>query len=86
MSLTGSSVHHMIQVIQDNQQWYEQQLEQIAPVISKLAQRTRVVWWTQNSIIESYTETKEFGNDITIQKLIGYDRSAHRILRSVQVR
>jgi hypothetical protein len=73
----------MIQVIQDNQHWFEEQLEQLAPVISKLTKRTKIVWWTQNPIIESYTETKEFGSDITIQKLISYERSAHRILRLV---
>ena len=76
----------MIMYSRDNHGWFEHQLKKLAPIIDKLAQRTRVVWWTQNPIIEAYAETTMFANYITIEKLIRYERSARRILRSVQVR
>jgi hypothetical protein len=75
----------MIMFSRDNHGWFEHQLNKLAPIISKLPKRTRIVWWTQNPIIESYTEIKEFSNYITIQKLISYERSARRILRSVRL-
>ncbi len=75
----------MIMFSRDNRGWFEHQLKKLAPIISKLTQRTRIVWWTQNPIIEAYADTNMFANYITIDKLISYERSARRILRSVQL-
>ena len=81
---TGFSIHHIIVFSRDGQRSFEQQLERLAPVLHKLTGRTRVVWWTQSPIIESYTEAKGFGSQVTVQKLVGYERSVRRIFRFVQ--
>jgi len=81
---TGVGSHHMIHYNRDNHRWFRQELERLAPVLNKLTRRTRVVWWTQNPVIEYFTGPNSFGSQVTDQKLTEYERSARKILRLVQ--
>ena len=81
MLFTGFSVHHMAAFSWDGQRSFEQGLERLAPLLSQLTVRTRVVWWTQNPIIEAYSDSKEYGSVITVRKLFEYERSARRVFR-----
>ena len=74
----------MIHYNKDNHRWFKEELVRLAPVLNKLTGRTRVVWWTQNPVIEYFTGTNQFGSQVTVQKLIEYERSARKIFRLVQ--